>query len=95
MDTVALLVGCHTVHNEVSSLIPSQGICLGCGLDHQWGVCRREMIYVSLSSHLPLSLSLKNTHTIKIYLNKQIQIKTHLLGSTPDIVNQTLWDLLS
>ena len=43
-----LVVRCPANQN-VAHLIPSQGICLGCGFDPHWGVYKKQLINVSLS----------------------------------------------
>ena len=47
-------------NTKVTSSIPSQGTCLGCGPGPQWGVLERQPhidVSLALSSSLPLSLN--------------------------------------
>ena len=51
---VAQWIGHQTVKQRITSLIPSQGTCLGCGPGPQWGAHeRRPHIKVSLPFFLP------------------------------------------
>ena len=57
---VAQWIECQPENQRVTSSIPSQGTCLGCGPDPQLGVCERQPhIDVSLPLTLSLPLSLK------------------------------------
>ena len=66
MTSVAQLVGHHPEKQKVTSSIPDQGTCLGCGPGPWLGVCERQLIDVSfyhtwmflfLCFFLPSSLS--------------------------------------
>ena len=46
---VAQWTECQPVNCKVTSLIPSQDTCLGCGLGPQLGECKRQLIDVSLT----------------------------------------------
>ena len=46
------------VNPEVSGSIPSQDTSLGCGLGPQLGICRRQLIDLSLPLFLPSFSSL-------------------------------------
>ena len=46
---VAQLVGHCSANQKVADLIPGQGICLGCGFGPLLGMCKRQLIHVSLS----------------------------------------------
>nr|KAF6387550.1 hypothetical protein mMyoMyo1_008040 [Myotis myotis] len=49
------LVECQPMSQEVTVRFPVKGTCPGCGLDPQWGACRKQ--HGSLSSLMFLSLS--------------------------------------
>ena len=73
---VAQLVGHCSANQKVADLIPGQGICLGCGFGPLLGMCKRQLIHVSLSHQcfspslflsLPLSEKiLKSNNKIKL-----------------------------
>ena len=44
---MAQLIGCHTAKQKVAGSIPSQGICLDCGLGPQLGACKWQWNDVS------------------------------------------------
>ena len=54
------------VNQKITGSIPNQGTCLGCGPGPQVRVCRRQLINVSLSPSLPLSLKIH-----KIFFKKE------------------------
>lgn len=74
----------HPMHQEVTGLIPIQGTCLSCELNHQEEACRRWPVDVSLSSVF-LSLSPAN---LPLSLNKKI--KTHFKNASRKALSQWL-----
>ena len=46
---IAQLIGHHPAKQKVTGSIPSQDICLGCGLVPDLGMCERQQINVSLT----------------------------------------------
>ena len=59
LAAVAQRVECQPASRKVTSSIPSQGTCLGCGPGPQLGACERQPVGVSPSLHPSLPLSLK------------------------------------
>ena len=66
---VAQWIECQSANPKVTGSIPTQGTCLGCEPDPQFGVCKRQPhIAVSIPPFLPPSPISKSKSLHKIFL---------------------------